>query len=97
MKICVECHIELRCLKNGVGADFGHGHVYPGDLYMCPSCKTKVIFCNANSIQDTDYTTQELYVEVDEEKQKMHDIPDALRDVTLEIISDTWEAQRDAS
>ncbi len=94
MKICVDCRIELRCLKNGVGADFGHGHVYPGDLYVCPACKSQVLLCNSNSVSDNEYSTQELYVKVDEERQKLFDIPVSAREQMLEMISDSWEATR---
>lgn len=29
MYICVPCRKEYVCDKNGVGIDFGNGHVYP--------------------------------------------------------------------
>lgn len=28
VKICAECRIEMSCFKNGVAADYGHGHCY---------------------------------------------------------------------
>ena len=85
----------MRCLKNGVGADFGQSHVYPGDIYMCPKCRASFLFCNASSIHDKDYTSQELYVEVDEEEQKKHDIPEPSKEVS--VLKQSWEAKRDAS
>lgn len=43
MFICVECHIEMRCDKNEVGADVGEGFVYSTDRFKCPSCGKMIL------------------------------------------------------
>lgn len=43
MIICVKCRKEMSCHKNGVVAHFGHGHVYPGDLFRCSECGGEVL------------------------------------------------------
>ena len=52
----------MRCLNNGVGANFGHGHVYPGDMYQCSQCKGKILATNGKPIFDPDYNTQDEYL-----------------------------------
>ena len=64
MKICVTCKVELHCLKNGVGADFGHEHVYAGDLYSCGICGMEVLLCNSWPSKDLEYKNQEYYINV---------------------------------
>lgn len=64
MIICANCKRELRCLKNGVGADYGCGHVYPGDLYICDSCGTKVLSTVGKPIFDPKYKTQDAYIKM---------------------------------
>lgn len=50
MMICCECAREMQCDLNGVGADYGDGHVYAGDRYVCPAyrfylwCAPKGVF-----------------------------------------------------
>lgn len=65
MLICVQCKREMFCLKNGVGADFSHGHVYPGDTFKCRECGIVILNtgnCTAN--HDPDYIQQEEYIRV---------------------------------
>ena len=66
MYICVKCRREMQCLKNGVGADFGFGHVYPGDMFECRFCGIKILATNRNSIYDPEHRTQEAYVLMEE-------------------------------
>jgi len=62
MYICVECQKEMICDKNGVGANFGHGHVYPGDRFKCPECGKMILATNSNSIYDINLDSQEEYL-----------------------------------
>lgn len=62
MFICVKCRKEMRCDKNGVGADFGNGHVYPSDRYKCPSCGQEILYAT-NPIYDKDHTSQDEYLD----------------------------------
>lgn len=43
MMICCACRIEMTCDKNGVGADFGGGHVYVTDRWRCAGCGATVL------------------------------------------------------
>jgi len=52
----------MRCDKNGVGVDYGHGHVYPGDRHKCDQCGAMIIYTNAAPIHDPDYNTQDEYL-----------------------------------
>jgi len=54
----------MRCDKNGVGADFGHGHVYPGDRYRCPECGSQILATIGTPISDPGYNTQEEYLKI---------------------------------
>lgn len=62
MLICCECAREMRCDKNGIGADFGDGHVYAGDRFKCPSCGRAIIKANDGSHQDPDYKKHDEYL-----------------------------------
>ena len=62
MNICAKCRIEFRCKKNSVGADFGNGHVYPGDLYQCGTCGAEILLTNVKPSHDPDYTYQDQYI-----------------------------------
>jgi DNA-directed RNA polymerase subunit RPC12/RpoP len=61
MLICVKCKKEMSCLKNGVGADFGFGHVYPSDSYRCSGCGHVVLQTNPSAIHDPDYKLFTVY------------------------------------
>jgi len=58
----------MVCDKNGVGANFGHGHVYCGDRYKCPECGTKILFTNSSPIHDLNLDKQEEYLNMDKKK-----------------------------
>ena len=45
----------MECVRNGVGADYGFGHVYKGDRYRCPVCKREVLRCNADPVHDPEH------------------------------------------
>lgn len=65
MKICVCCRREMKCIKNGVGADFGHGHIYPGDKFICLECGHEVVDTgNTNAFQDPEHKTMSEYIEM---------------------------------
>ena len=65
MKICVKCRREMRCTKNGIGADFGNGHIYPTDKFECPECGIEVLDSgNQNAYQDPDHKIQQEYVDM---------------------------------
>ena len=64
MNICAKCRVELHCKKNSVGADFGNGHVYPGDLFECPTCNAEILLTNVNPSFDPDYTFQDQYLKM---------------------------------
>jgi len=64
MIICVKCKVEMKADKNGVGADFGNGHVYCGDRYKCPICNTMIIKTNAAPIYDANYDSQREYLKI---------------------------------
>ncbi len=54
----------MLCKKNGVGADFGHGHVYNGDLYECPVCGIEVLFTNRGAMFDPEHKLAPEYIEM---------------------------------
>ena len=65
MFIC--CNREMRCEQNGVGADFGNGHVYRGDLWRCDCCGRGVLHTNQNAMFDPHYKCCEKYIKVGSE------------------------------
>lgn len=62
MIICVSCRKEMICDKNGVGADFGYGHVYTADRYKCMVCGAMILHTNNSPTYDPDYKKQEEYL-----------------------------------
>jgi hypothetical protein len=64
MIICVKCKIEMKPDKNGVGADYGNGHVYPGDRYKCSICGNMVLQTNSAPIYDANYDSQQEYLKM---------------------------------
>lgn len=64
MYICVSCKREMRCDKNGVGADFGNGHVYAADRFKCPVCGTEILVSNRNANHDPNYDQQGEYLKM---------------------------------
>jgi len=69
MLVCCKCRREMLCDKNLVGADFGHGHVYPADRFKCPDCGWCVLKTNPAPIHDPNHTSQEEYLTMSEYKQ----------------------------
>jgi len=65
MIICVKCRKEMLPDKNGVGADYGNGHVYPGDRYKCPECGNMILTTNSRPIYDANYDSQREYLKME--------------------------------
>ena len=61
MKMCVACGVELTPLKNGVGIDFGNGHVYHADLWSCRECGMEMLNSNTTADFDPEHTHCEVY------------------------------------
>jgi hypothetical protein len=54
----------MDCHTNGVGMDFGHGHVYHSDVFECRVCKKKVAVTAPIYVYDPEYTSCDSYVKV---------------------------------
>jgi len=52
---------EMQCVKNGIGINYGHGHVYPGDKYRCPKCESEIIISDGSSIHDPNLKSMDEY------------------------------------
>jgi DNA-directed RNA polymerase subunit RPC12/RpoP len=65
MIICVNCRKEMRCDKNGVGADFGNGHVYASDRYKCDECGAMILKTNREPVHDPEHKWQDEYLKMD--------------------------------
>ena len=50
MKVCSKCKKEMHCIQNGTKVRFSAdgSHVYAGDTFQCPTCKTEIVVCNTN-------------------------------------------------
>jgi len=59
---CQKCRREMKVDKNGVGADFGYGHVYCSDRFVCLGCGATILLANGASF-DPDHTLQSEYIE----------------------------------
>lgn len=55
----------MNCKKNGVGVDFGGGHVYVGDKYRCPICKDEIVSTNPKPCYDENHTLCAEYVKIE--------------------------------
>lgn len=66
MFICVKCTREMRCDKNSVGVDYGHGHVYAGDRFVCDTCGHLMINTNGCPNHDPEYNQQDEYLKMPE-------------------------------
>lgn len=66
MIICCVCRREMRCDKNGVGADYGHGHVYAADRYKCPTCGAAVLHAVGPANHDPKYNQQDEYLPINQ-------------------------------
>jgi hypothetical protein len=62
--ICLKCKKEMRCIKNGIGADFGGGHVYASDKWGCDKCGAEVLRTNENAHYDPEYKNHDHYVKM---------------------------------
>lgn len=59
--VCSQCHVEMRCHKNGVTvapAAIEH-HQRSGDEFMCPECEMKVVL-NFGAVFRDDYKQADL-------------------------------------
>jgi hypothetical protein len=56
----------MICDKNSVGANFGHGHVYPGDRFKCPSCGMMILNTNGKADLDPEYNHQDEYLNMEQ-------------------------------
>lgn len=70
MIICVGCRREMKPEKNGVGADFGNGHVYNSDRFWCRSCGATVMVTVNNPMYDPKYEACEEYLIMDTKEGK---------------------------
>jgi len=52
----------MKVDKNGVGADFGNGHVYCSDRYICLGCGATVLVALGASF-DPHHKLQDEYIE----------------------------------
>ena len=62
MLICPTCRIEMTVAEQGLGADYGNGHVYLGSIYACPACGMKVLSTNTNAIRDVAHQYARSYI-----------------------------------
>jgi len=69
MICCALCQVEMKCIKNGLGARWGEAHVYPGDQYECPECKASVLLCVSGSCMDLDRKIETIQM-----KEKRHEL-----------------------
>jgi len=70
MLVCVDCKKEMICLTNGVGLDWGHGHVYPSDVYQCGACGKKTAYSEGRSNLDSKYNNKAGYVRMGKHAEK---------------------------
>lgn len=64
MMVCCRCRLEMQCDKNGVGADFGYGHVYAADRYKCPECGMAILKTNEVACFDPEHRYMVEYLEM---------------------------------
>ena len=55
----------MRPSDIGIGVNYGRGHVYSGDILVCPDCKEQVIVTASNAVYDADYDLFEMYLNMD--------------------------------
>lgn len=60
--ICAKCRVEMTCLKNSIGCDYGGGHVRASDLFACPECGAVIALANAAATFDPEYQGQDGYL-----------------------------------
>ncbi len=64
MLVCVGCGTEMQCLENGVGLDFGMGHVYPSDTFRCGICGVVIAYSEGRSTHDEDHKAHKTYIKM---------------------------------
>jgi hypothetical protein len=64
MMACTKCAREMEATLNGLGLDYGNGHVYSADEWTCPDCGAVVAATNARPMYDPDHTQCERYVDM---------------------------------
>ena len=64
MYICVECKSVMICDKNGIGADFGAGHIYASDRYKCEKCGHQILATNPTAYYDPEYKLRRDYLDM---------------------------------
>lgn len=64
MIICCKCACEMACVKTGVGADYGGGHVYSGDKFHCPGCGAETLQTNNSPHHDPEYKHSSEYLKM---------------------------------
>jgi len=62
MIFCQKCRREMKVDKNGVGVDFGNGHVYCSDRYICLGCGATVLHALGASF-DPHHELQNEYID----------------------------------
>lgn len=62
MLVCAGCKKEMQCIQNGVGIDFGNGHVYPSDTFLCRQCRVVIAYSNSKPTSDKNYDKQATYI-----------------------------------
>jgi DNA-directed RNA polymerase subunit RPC12/RpoP len=60
--VCTNCKKEMICDKNGLGIDYGNGHVYPSDRYLCKNCGATIAIANDRALHDPNYQAQTEYL-----------------------------------
>ena len=64
MLVCTKCKEDLECVKNGVGLDYGQGHISASDLYACPVCGVSIAKANDAGYVDPDHQFHDLYIDM---------------------------------
>jgi len=62
MFICAECRREMKCVFNGMAADYGNGVVYNSDVWQCPECNRQMLNANNYITHDPDYNLCKYYL-----------------------------------
>jgi len=60
--VCMQCSRDMRCVFNGIGIDYGNGHVYPGDVWWCPSCTIEITATTGQPTYDPEYNKYSKYL-----------------------------------
>lgn len=52
----------MTAIINGVAVDYGHGHVYPGDIWKCFKCNYEICNTIGNPSPDPEYNRHCYYI-----------------------------------